>query len=80
VSRSSTCARSRPYFTVTPSQVVGDDTVDLAAGSDGVTASGSTHFVARVTSRTAGREGSPIELAVDTSQLHFFDRDTGVAI
>jgi multiple sugar transport system ATP-binding protein len=61
------------------SQGVGDDAACLRAGSDGVTASDSTHFVARVTSRTAGREGSPIELAVDTRQLHFFERDTGVA-
>jgi multiple sugar transport system ATP-binding protein len=37
-------------------------------------------FVARVDRATQAREGEPIELAVDTTRLHFFDLDSGEAI
>ena len=37
-------------------------------------------FVARVDRDTRAREGEPIELVVDTTRLHFFDLETGVAI
>jgi multiple sugar transport system ATP-binding protein len=37
-------------------------------------------FVARVDRDTGAREGEPIELVVDTTRLHFFDLETGVAI
>jgi multiple sugar transport system ATP-binding protein len=37
-------------------------------------------FVARVNPRTHAREGKPIELAVDTRRLHFFEPSTGMAI
>jgi multiple sugar transport system ATP-binding protein len=37
-------------------------------------------FVARVSPRTRPAEGSPVELAVDTSRLYFFDAETGLAI
>ena len=37
-------------------------------------------FVARVDRDTRAREGEPIELVVDTTRLHFFDLQTGVAI
>jgi multiple sugar transport system ATP-binding protein len=37
-------------------------------------------FVARLDSATRAREGEPIELAVKTKRLHFFDPDTGAAI
>jgi multiple sugar transport system ATP-binding protein len=36
--------------------------------------------IARVHPRTRAAEGEPIELAVDTRRLHFFDPDTGTAI
>ena len=37
-------------------------------------------FVARVDRDTRAREGEPIELVVDTTRLHFFDLETGVAV
>jgi len=37
-------------------------------------------FVARVDRDTRAREGEPIELVVDTTRLHFFDLETGIAI
>jgi multiple sugar transport system ATP-binding protein len=37
-------------------------------------------FVARVDRDTRAREGEPIELVVDTTRLHFFDLETGLAI
>jgi multiple sugar transport system ATP-binding protein len=37
-------------------------------------------FVARLDSATRAREGEPLELAVKTSRLHFFDPQTGEAI
>jgi ABC-type sugar transport system ATPase subunit len=33
-----------------------------------------SRLVARVSRRSRAREGDPLELAVDTSALHFFDR------
>jgi multiple sugar transport system ATP-binding protein len=48
----------------------------------GVTAlaGGRTLWTARVSSRSAVRPGAPLQLAVDTSRLHFFDPTTGAAI
>ena len=37
-------------------------------------------FVARLAQGTAAREGEPVELAVKTKRLHFFDPVTGAAI
>ena len=37
-------------------------------------------FVARLNARTRASEGAPIELAVDTAALHFFDLTTGTSI
>ena len=37
-------------------------------------------FVARLNARSRVHEGDPVELYVDTRELHFFDRDTGLAI
>jgi multiple sugar transport system ATP-binding protein len=33
-----------------------------------------------VAARSAARPGTALELGVDTSRLHFFDPDTGLAI
>ncbi len=43
-------------------------------------ASGKTMWTARVAARSAVRPGTPLELAVDTSHLHFFDPETALAI
>jgi multiple sugar transport system ATP-binding protein len=40
----------------------------------------SSVFVARLNPRTRAREGRPLELAIDTQRLHFFDLETGTAI
>jgi multiple sugar transport system ATP-binding protein len=41
---------------------------------------GSTSFVARLPGRTEAREGSRVELAIDSRTLHFFDGQSGAAI
>jgi multiple sugar transport system ATP-binding protein len=41
---------------------------------------GKSLWTARVTTRSAVRPGAPLELAVDTSRLHFFDPASGDAI
>jgi multiple sugar transport system ATP-binding protein len=49
---------------------------DVALG----TRAGSTPFVARFSPRTRVTAGDAIDVAVDTSRLHFFDPTTGLAI
>ena len=41
---------------------------------------GRSTFVARLSPRTEARERADVELAVDTSRMHFFDPDTGSRI
>jgi multiple sugar transport system ATP-binding protein len=41
---------------------------------------GKSMWTARVTARSSVRPGSPVELAVDTSNLHFFDPVSGLSI
>jgi multiple sugar transport system ATP-binding protein len=41
---------------------------------------GKTLWTARVSARSAVRPGSPLELAVDTSRMQFFDKESGLAI
>ena len=50
-----------------------DDTVAALAG-------GKSLWTARVSARSAVRSGQPLELAVDTSRLHFFDPTSGESI
>jgi multiple sugar transport system ATP-binding protein len=47
----------------------------LAAGGEGRSV-----WTARVNPRTTARPGRTLDLAVDNRELHFFDRDTGLAI
>src|ERR1700677_3216008 len=51
----------------------GDETVTAPAG-------GKTRWTARVSARSAVRSGQPLELAIDTSRLHFFDPASGESI
>src|SRR5262249_13861549 len=50
-----------------------DDTVAALAG-------GKSLWTARVSARSAARPGAPLELAADTSRLHFFDPASGESI
>jgi multiple sugar transport system ATP-binding protein len=50
-----------------------EDTVTALVG-------GKSLWTARVSSRSAVRPGAPLQLAVDTSRLHFFDPATGDSI
>ncbi|HTU04298.1 MAG TPA: ABC transporter ATP-binding protein, partial [Trebonia sp.] len=45
-----------------------------------VLAGGKSLWTARVSSRSAARVGQPLELAVDTSRLYFFDPVSGESI
>ena len=51
-----------------------------AAGGRGPDAVKESLWTARVSSRSAARPGARLELAVDTSRLHFFDPSTGESI
>ncbi len=72
------------HFSVDQPPVLTDDTRELArdAGADleGGRHGGRSTFVARLSPRTEARERGDIELAIDTSRMHFFDPETGVRI
>ena len=73
------------YFDVEAAGVV---PVDADPDSDAAQASEpsarrtqrASRLVARVSPRTRAAHGSPVELAVDTTRLYFFDPETGLAI
>ncbi|REF00934.1 ABC transporter ATP-binding protein [Thermomonospora umbrina] len=74
-------------FAVDAPPVEHKDTADLAqeAGEGGEDAAiplneDKAMWTARVNARSAVAPGRPIELAVDTDRLHFFDPETGLAI
>jgi multiple sugar transport system ATP-binding protein len=73
------------HFGVGARAVRGED-VRAAVGEDAIEArrvaaeTGGSLFVARVDRATRAAEGRPIELAVDTERLHFFDPATGAGI
>jgi multiple sugar transport system ATP-binding protein len=56
---------------------VGAEAVEIAAAT---TESKGNVWVARVDRETRAEEGRPVDLALDTSRLHFFDPATGEAI
>jgi multiple sugar transport system ATP-binding protein len=64
---------------VTPVDLDQDETVQAVRPAERKTGRRS-RFVARVSPRTRSADGSPVELAVDTSRLYFFDPETGLAI
>jgi multiple sugar transport system ATP-binding protein len=73
------------HFGVAAPPVRGED-VRAAVGDEALEATAEvagrkgTLFVGRVDRASPAREGSPIELAVDTRRLQFFDTETGLAI
>jgi multiple sugar transport system ATP-binding protein len=73
------------HFGVGAPAVRGED-VQAALGADAVAATSDearrkgSLFTARVARESRVREGEPIELAVETSRLHFFEIETGNAI
>jgi multiple sugar transport system ATP-binding protein len=73
-------------FTIDAPQVEHSSIADAAAGDDGEDESvaalsgGKSLWTARVSARSTVRPNSPLELAVDTNQLQFFDTDSGLSI
>ncbi|HYX85658.1 MAG TPA: sn-glycerol-3-phosphate ABC transporter ATP-binding protein UgpC [Gaiellales bacterium] len=76
------------HFGIDAPPVLTEDIKELAASTgvevlEGLEADAAEHrtvWVARVSPRSGAREGEPLELAVDTHQLHFFDPETGTAV
>jgi multiple sugar transport system ATP-binding protein len=82
------------HFTVDAPPVLTDDTRELVGEQSGPMAqasvivqdlekaleTGTSTFVARLDPRTRAAERQPLELAVDTARLHFFDPQTGLGI
>jgi multiple sugar transport system ATP-binding protein len=66
------------HFSAGGRPVAGED-VKAAVGEDAAEVKGSS-WVARVDRETAAAEQAPVELAIDTNRLHFFDPATGDAI
>jgi multiple sugar transport system ATP-binding protein len=58
------------------SQAISDENDDSAIALAG----GKSQWTARVAARSHVKPGERIELAIDTSDLHFFDPDSGLAI
>src|SRR5215218_3468286 len=73
------------HFGVGAPPVRGED-VEAAVGAEALEATAAqakekgSLFVARLDRASRAREGDPVELAVTTSRLHFFDPNTGLAI
>jgi multiple sugar transport system ATP-binding protein len=74
-------ANAHVFFAVDAPPV---DTADLRAAADGqettLLSRDRTTFNARVDPRTCARPGRRVRLAVDATQLHFFDPESGLAL
>ena len=76
------------HFAIDAPPVLTEDVRELAADTDVAAVEAlereasarATRFVALVSAKTPAREGGRVELAVDTSLLHFFDQETGESI
>jgi len=76
------------HFTIDAPPVLTEDVRELADDTDEAAVEAlereasarATRFVALVSAKTPAKEGGRVELAVDTSVLHFFDRQTGESI
>jgi multiple sugar transport system ATP-binding protein len=73
-------------FTIDAPPVEHPSITDAAQGDEGedetavALAGGKSVWTARVAARSSARPGSPVELAVDTSNLHFFDPVSALSI
>jgi multiple sugar transport system ATP-binding protein len=71
------------HFGIDAPPVVTEDTRELARHSGQELSSdpvGRSDLIARLSPRTAVLEGDPLRVVVDTSRLHVFDPDTGLAV
>jgi multiple sugar transport system ATP-binding protein len=73
------------HFRTDATQAVTDETRELqkdvgAPETPGPADQGGATLVGRFGARSGVREGQPVEVAVDTRALHFFDPDTGLGI
>jgi multiple sugar transport system ATP-binding protein len=76
------------HFAIDAPPVLTEDVRELAADTDVAAVEAlereasarATRFVALVSAKTPAREGGSVELAVDTSLLHFFDQESGESI
>ncbi|MDF1596116.1 MAG: sn-glycerol-3-phosphate ABC transporter ATP-binding protein UgpC [Acidimicrobiia bacterium] len=70
------------HFVQEIAPVITPDIQELLAdqGSDASVLGNSTSFTARVNPDFAPKAGDQVDLVVETSKLHFFDKDTGAAI
>src|SRR5204863_8863732 len=66
--------------TVISSAVTADVGADAEVTLGGEDNDGRSRLVARVDPRSRIATGSEVELAVDTSRLYFFDKETGEAV
>ena len=75
-----------PVLTEDTRELVGEQSGPMAQASVAVqelekaVETGTSTFVARLDPRTRAAERQPLELAVDTGRLHFFDPQTGLGI
>jgi multiple sugar transport system ATP-binding protein len=73
------------HASVAARQAMTEDMLELAAdvgdvGTEAAQSDAEAVLVARFDPRAHVREGEPIEIAVDTGALHFFDPESGLAI
>jgi len=74
-------ADSHVFFELDAQPVDRDELRDAADGEEAtLLARDRVTFNARVDQRTRARAGEPLRLALDPSQLHFFDPETGLAL
>jgi multiple sugar transport system ATP-binding protein len=75
-----------PVLTEDTRELVGEQSGPMAQASvivqelEKAVETGTSTFVARLDPRTRAAERQPLELAVDTGRLHFFDPQTGLGI
>jgi multiple sugar transport system ATP-binding protein len=73
------------HFAVDAPPVTAEELREIVGGEALAAADEQTHhhgspFIARVARGTTAREREPVQLAVDTTRLHFFDLESGDAI